>query len=191
MREKILVEISGRLIHLSQYFFFFLFGKNYKLKKLRQLTEVKEFATRETLTLRIGPREIPKVRIVGPTREQTQVEISLTDAIFLRIKAPVRISGNLEGTPGAILIGPQGKVELKKGVIIPWRHIHCSPRESKTLGFKNGDLVSVEVRGKRALVFHNVKVRVDKNYRLCLHLDTDEGNACGITKKGEGIILKT
>ena len=123
-------------------------------------------------------------------QEQTQIEISMTDAINLRIIPPVRMSGDLKGTPGAILIGPKGQIELKQGLIIAARHIHCRRDEAEELGLKNGDVISIRVEGKRGVVFNNVKVRVRDDYKLCLHLDTDEGNAAGISKVGEGYLIK-
>ena len=190
MNKKILIEVSARHIHLSRGDLEPLFGKSYQLKKLRILPTTKQFAAKETLGIQAGSKKIPNVRIVGPLRKKTQIELSITDAIKLGINPPIRLSGNLKGTPGITLISPKRKIKLKSGVIIAQRHIHCNSKEAKELGFKDGDLVPVEVKGKRALIFHNVKVRVNKNWRLCLHLDTDEGNAAGIIKKGEGIILK-
>jgi len=131
------------------------------------------------------------VRIVGPVRKATQVELALTDAIRLGIKAPVRTSGNIKGTSGAVLVGPKGELKIREGVIIAKRHIHCTPKEAKELKVKDGDLVSVKVKGKRALTFHEVRIRVSEDYKLCMHIDTDEGNAAGIFKKGKGIIINS
>lgn len=189
MAKKILVEISARHIHLSQKNLEILFGKGYKLKELRKLPTTNQFATKETLNIKVGSEKISKVRIVGPLRKKTQVELSITDAINLGINPPIRKSGNLKGTPGIILISSRRRIKLKSGVIIPWRHIHCNPKEAKMLNLKEGKLVSIEVRGKKSLIFHNVKVRVNDEWKLVLHLDTDEGNAAGITRKGNGEIL--
>ncbi len=189
MAKKIPIEVSARHIHLSQNDLEALFGRGYKLNRLKQLTQMSDFAAKETLDIQVGSEKIKKIRIVGPTRKETQVELSTTEAIFLRISPPIKKSGNLKGTPGIILIGPKRKIKIKKGVIIPWRHIHCSPKEIKKIGLKGGMMVSVRVKGDRSLTFHNVVVRVNKNYRLCMHLDTDEGNAAGIIKKGIGIVI--
>jgi len=208
MNPKIPIEISARHIHLSRKDLEKLFGKNHKLKKKKDLTQPGQFAAQETLTIRVSESErrtkmktkfsspiqnrkkkIKNVRIVGPLRKKTQVEIAWTDAVNLSIKVPIRKSGNLAKTPGIDLMGPKGKLRLKEGIIIPWRHIHLNPGEAKRLKVKNGDLVSVRIKGKRAVTFHNVLIRVDKNYKPSFHLDTDEGNAAGIMKKGQGKLI--
>ncbi|MGA2417926.1 MAG: PduL/EutD family phosphate acyltransferase, partial [Candidatus Staskawiczbacteria bacterium] len=130
-----------------------------------------------------------RIRVVGPLREQTQVEISLTDAVGSGLMPPVRLSGNLQGSAGVILEGPEGRVELTEGLIVAQRHLHCSEAQAKKLGLKTGDRVSVRVEGERPIVFENIAVRVRDDYKLCLHLDTDEGNAAGINKTGEGFLL--
>lgn len=190
MEKRIPIEVSVRHIHLSQNDLEVLFGKDYQLKRLRNLTQSGEFAAKETLDVQANSRKISKVRIIGPVREKTQVELSHTDAIFLRVDPIVRDSGDIEGTPGAVLIGPKKKIKIKKGVINTWRHIHCSPKQAKELGFKNRMLVSVETKGTCSLVFHNVKVFIKANSQLSMHLDTDEGNATCIVKKGEGYLLR-
>jgi len=183
------IEISGRHAHLCQRDLEKLFGINYKLKKLRDLTLIGEFAAQETLILKNGEQEIGGVRIIGPLREQTQVEVSLTDIFRLKMEPVIRSSGDLNETPGIILIGPNGQVRLEQGVIVAQRHIHLDAKTARDWGLKHGDLVSVETKGKRGLVFHQVLIRVADNYRPCMHLDTDEGNACAITKKGNGKVL--
>ena len=191
--RKIPIEISARHIHLSQKDLEALFGKGYQLKKLRELSQIGEFAAKERIdiqnSLEPNARKIPNVRILGPVRDQTQVELSHTDAIFLKVKPVVRESGDLKGTPGIILIGPRGKIKIKEGVISAWRHIHCSPKESQELGLKNKMLVSVKAMGIRSITFHKVMVQVKPNYRLYMHLDTDEGNAASIVKKGIGYLI--
>jgi len=186
---KIPIEVSARHIHLCQKDLEALFGREYQLKKLRQLTQPCDFSAEETLDIEANGKKISKMRIIGPAREKTQVEISLTDAIFLGLATSFKDSGDVDETPGINLIGPSGQIKIEEGVIIPWRHIHCHPDEAEKLGLKNNEFVSVEVKGDRRIVFYNVKVRVDKDYKLCMHLDTDEGNAAGIDRKGEGIIL--
>ncbi len=189
MYKKIPIEVSARHVHLSQKDLEKLFGKGYKLKKLRQLTQSCDFAAKETLDIEANGKKILKMKIVGPTREKTQIEISLTDAIYLKLATSFKDSGDIDETPGINLIGPDKQIKIEEGVIIPWRHIHCTPAEAKELGLKNGEFVSVEVKGDRAVIFHNVKIRVRNDYKLCLHLDTDEGNAAGIDRKGEGFLL--
>ncbi len=189
MKNRIPIEISARHIHLSQKDIDILFGENYQLKKFKDLTESPEFAAQETLDIFYNGKRISGVRIIGPSRNETQVEISLTDAINLGLNPPIKVSGDLEGTPGLVLIGSRGKVELKKGVIIAWRHIHCNPHEAEKLGFKDRMMVSVKCGGDKGLTFHNVIIRVDQDDKLCMHLDTDEGNAAGIIKRGEGELI--
>ncbi len=190
MNQRIPIEVSARHIHLSQKDLEALFGKNYKLKKLRQLTQPCDFAAEETVNLKVNSKILKNIRIVGPTRDKTQVEISMTDAINLGINPCIRNSGDIKGTPGAILISPKKKIVFKEGIIIAARHIHCATNEAKELGLKNGMVVSVKIDGKRGIIFNNVLIRVKDDYKLCLHLDTDEGNAAGIDKKGKGLLLK-
>lgn len=189
MNKKVPIEISARHIHLSQKDLEVLFGKGYQLKKLRKLSQADDFAAQETLDIKIGSKVIKKLRIVGPVRKETQIELSITDAFSLGIIPPLRLSGDIKETPGAILIKSKKKLKIKKGVIIAKRHLHCSPQQAKRLKLKNGMSVSVKIKGERALIFDNVKVRVKKGYNLCLHLDTDEGNAAGIIKKEKGEII--
>lgn len=187
--NKIPVEVSARHCHLSKEDKEKIFGENYELTKLKQLTQPSDFACKETIDIKLGEKEIKNIRVVAPEREKTQVEISLTDAVGSGVIVPIKMSGDLAGSVGAMLIGPVGQTEIKQGVIIAKRHIHCSPAEARKLGLKDGDNVSVKVKGDRSIIFEDVAVRTGENYKLCLHLDTDEGNAGGINKSGEGIIL--
>ncbi len=189
MDKRVPIEVSARHIHLSQKGLERLFGIGYQLKKLRKLSQADDFAAKERIDIKIGDKVIRKVRILGPVREKTQIEISLTDAINLRIKVPLRLSGNIKGTPGAVLIRPKKKLRIKEGVIIAQRHLHCSPKEAEMLKLRKGTSLSVKIKGQRGVTFHNVKVRIKAGYKLCLHLDTDEGNAAGITRKGIGEII--
>ena len=189
IKEKIPIEVSARHIHISQNDLEKLFGKGYKLKKFKQLSQASDFAAKEKLDIQNGKIKFSGIRIVGPPREKTQVELSITDAIKLGIKPILRESGDVKGTPGIILINKKKKIKIREGVIIPLRHIHCSPKEAKRLGLKNGEMVSIKIEGKRGITFHNVKVRVKENYRLCMHIDTDEGNAAGINKKAKGFLI--
>ena len=193
MNRKIPIQISARHIHLSQKDLEALFGKGYQLRKLRDLSQSEEFMAEETIDIQknldLDARKILKMRVLGPIRNQTQIELSHTDAIFLGINPIVRKSGDLKKTPGAVLIGPKNKIKIKEGVINAWRHMHCNPKEAKELGLKDGILVSVKTSGICSITFHKVIVRVKPNYRLCMHLDTDEGNASCMIKKGEGYLL--
>lgn len=194
MKTKILgkvpIEVSARHIHLCPEDLNKLFGKGYKLEKFKPLSQPGMFAAKERVALRNKDKTIENVRIIGPCRKQTQIELSLTDAFNLGLNVPVKDSGSLENTPGITIIGPKGKVILEKGVIASRRHIHVSDQEAKQLELENKQVVWVEARGPRALIFKNVLVRVDPEFSLSMHVDTDEGNAAGINKKGEGIILK-
>jgi putative phosphotransacetylase len=189
MDKKVLIEISARHIHLCQKDLEALFSKGYKLKKLKKLSQADDFAAKERINIKIGKGIIKNVRVVGPMRKETQIEISLTDAFNVGVKPVLRLSGNLKETPGAILIKGKKKVEIKQGVIIAQRHLHCSPEKAKLLKLKNGTSISIKAEGKRGITFHNVKVRVKRGYKLSLHLDTDEGNSAGIIKKGKGKII--
>lgn len=185
---KIPVEVSARHCHLSKPDLEKLFGAGHELTKLKQLSQPADFACEETVDLQVGSKKFEKVRVVGPLREQTQIEISMTDAVGAGVIPPVRLSGDLKGSAGAILTGPAGIVELKEGLIVARRHIHCATDEAKKLDLRRGQLVSVEIKGQRALTFHCVEIRVKDDYKLCLHLDTDEGNSAGINKVGEGTL---
>lgn len=183
------IETSGRHIHLSKKDLEKLFGKNYKLKKMKDLYQPSDFAAEETVDIQGEGTRVLTLRVIGPIRSRTQVELSRTDAIYLGMAVPLRESGDIKGAPGAVLSGPENKVKIKEGVINSQRHIHCSVAEAKKLGLKNRMMVSVQTEGQSPVTFHNVLVKADKNYRLCMHLDTDEGNAAGIIRKGKGKIL--
>jgi len=189
MNKKVLIEISARHIHLCQKDLEALFGKGYELKQFKKLSQADDFAAKEKIDIKMGNKIVKGVRIVGPVRKETQVEISLTDSFNVRVKPALRLSGNLKGTPGAILIKGKRRIKIKRGVIIAQRHLHCSLEEAKLLKLKNASLISVKVEGKRGITFHSIRVRVKQGYKLFLHLDTDEGNSAGILKKGKGKIV--
>jgi len=186
---KIPVEVSARHCHLSKDDLEKLFGIGYELKKLKQLSQPADFACEEIIDIIVGSKKFEKVRVVGPLREQTQVEISLTDAIGSGVIPQIRLSGDLNGTSPVTLVGPKGTLDLKEGLIVAKRHIHCATEEAKKHKFKNGDIVSVEIKSDRPVIFENVILRVRDDYKLYMHLDTDEGNSAGINKIGEGIII--
>ena len=187
---KVPVEVSARHCHLSKADLQKLFGAGHELTKIKQLSQPSDFACEETVDVQAGSKKFEKVRIVGPVREQTQVEISLTDAVGSGVLAPVRLSGDLKGSSPVVLRGPAGSVELSEGLIIAKRHIHCATEKAKKLKLKAGDIVSVQVEGGRAIIFENVIVRTKDDYDFSMHIDTDEGNAAGINKIGEGYIVK-
>ena len=171
---------SNRHIHLSAQDIDLLFGKGYALRPDRQLSQPGQFAAVETVSI-VGPKSrIDNVRVLGPARGKTQVEILMTDAFKLGIQPVVRISGDIEGTPGATIIGPAGSVELTSGVIVAMRHVHLSAEQAVYLGLKNGDLVSIKKEGVRALIFEKVPIRCGAGHYLELHLDMEEANAGGI-----------
>lgn len=182
------VGVSNRHIHLSQEHLEVLFGKGYSLTPLKDLSQPGQFACKELLTI-IGPslRPIENVRVLGPLRKQSQVEISRTDSFVLKVKPPVRESGNLAGSAPITIVGPKGVVTLQEGCIIANRHIHMSEEEGAAFGLKDCDYVTVEVGGERRTTFYDVQVRVNKAFRLEMHIDTDDANAAGI---GNGARVK-
>ncbi len=176
------IEVSARHVHLSKADLEKLFGSGYVLSKLKDLSQTGQFAAKETVKL-AGPLAImDRVRVLGPCRKETQIEVSATDAKFLGLEPPVRDSGELEGTPGIKIIGPIGELQVKRGVIVALRHIHMEPEVAKNLGLKDSDRVKVDVSGARDLLFENILVRVDPSFKLAMHIDTDEANAAGIGK---------
>ena len=185
---EIPVGVSNRHIHLSTEDLETLFGKGYELTPLKELSQPGQYACKEVLTI-VGPslRPIENVRVLGPVRRSSQVEISATDSYVLKVKPPVRESGNITGSAPIRIIGPKGVVELSEGCIIANRHIHMSPDDAKYFSVADGDTVTVDVEGKRRTRFFDVQVRVHKDFRLEMHIDTDDANACGI---GNGFKVK-
>ncbi|MCK9221722.1 MAG: phosphate propanoyltransferase [Limnochordia bacterium] len=179
--DTIPVGVSVRHVHICQADLEKLYGPGASLHKLRDLYQPGEFAAEETVTL-IGPRmrSIENVRILGPMRVRTQVEVSRTDAITLGLNPPVRPSGNLAGSAAITLVGPAGSITLKESCILANRHIHMTSIEAALFGVEDDDLVEVEVAGEKALVFRRVQVRVKDTFKLQMHLDTDDANAAGI-----------
>lgn len=183
------VGVSSRHIHLSAEHMEILFGCGHQLNKMKDLSQVGEFAAQETVTL-VGPKGVlPHVRILGPIRKRTQLEISLTDGYILGIKPPVRDSGQLLGTPGLVVAGPAGGLNLQEGVICAGRHLHVNQQEATDLGVADGQRVAVEIGGVRGGSLGNILVRVHDNFRLELHIDTDEANAFCL-KSGDTVILQ-
>jgi len=190
--KKVLVEISSRHVHLSEKDFKKLFGKEKKLNKIANLSQPGEFASNQVVSLSNEEKEIKNVRIVGPFRKYSQVEISFTDAYNLNLKhfPKIRLSGDLKGTSKIKVIGEKGNLDIS--CIIAKRHLHIFEKEAKELGIKNNENVVIKIKGEREVLFKEVITRVSKNYKMAVHLDTDEGNAAGIIKKTFGeLILKT
>lgn len=178
---KILIETSARHIHLSRSNFEVLFGSGAELTVQKELSQPGEFLSTARLEV-VGPKnKFAKVAVLGPLRAQTQVEVSLTDSINLGLTVPIRSSGDLAGTPGCILIGPNGRLEIPYGVIIAKRHIHMDPGSAKDYNLSNGQIVKTAVHtAHRSLTFENVIVRISENFAPAMHIDTDEANAAGI-----------
>lgn len=192
MENKVLVEISARHVHVSQQDLETLFGKGYELTVKKMLSQPGQFACEERVKV-IGTKgEFPAVSILGPCRKETQVELSLTDARSIGVTAPVRESGDIEGSGTCKLVGPAGEVELTKGVIAAKRHIHATTADAEKMGLENGEIVSVEIptSNGRNLTFGDVVVRVSDSYALAMHIDTDEANAAGMAPNTIGTVIK-
>ncbi len=189
--DTVPVGVSNRHIHLSTEDLETLFGKGYELTPIKDLSQPGQFACKETLTI-VGPslRPIENVRVLGPVRKASQVEISRTDSFTLKVKPPVRESGDIAGSAPVTIIGPKGVVTLKEGCIIANRHIHMSTDEGAAFGLTDGQYVDVEVSGERRTKFYDVQVRVHKDFRLEMHIDTDDANAAGIGNGAKVKIVK-
>lgn len=187
---KVPIAVSARHAHLSSTTIRKLFGEGYELRVRNWLSQTGQFSAEETVSL-IGPRgRLDNVRLMGPPRKRDQVELSRSDECALGISAPLRISGDLSHTPGLQIVGPGGCVTLQSGVITARRHIHMSPAEAQRLGLRDGQTVSVNVDSNgRDLIFGDVIVRTAPDFRLELHLDTDEANAAGVTNGDSGEIV--
>src|SRR5438067_8756142 len=179
--HPLVVNVSARHMHVTPADLEVLFGAGAKLTKLKDLYQEGEFASEQLVTL-VGPRQriIPNVRILGPMRNYTQVELSYTDGIYLGLDLPLRISGNHEGTPGITILGPKGAVNLSKGVIRAERHVHMSTQDMNYYGVKDGDCLKLKIDGPCGVTFDRVKVRYHPKVILEVHIDTDEGNACDL-----------
>jgi putative phosphotransacetylase len=178
--KQVPIGISARHIHLSRDHIDILFGKGYELTVLKDLSQPGQFAANETVSVQ-GPKgRMDKIRILGPARSLTQLEISRTDSFPLGVQPPVRESGKIEGTPGIRVFGPAGDVELDRGVIIAARHIHFHTSDAEKWGIRDKQLLKVKTNGDRPVIFEDVLARVSDNYALDFHIDTDEGNAAGV-----------
>ena len=178
------VGVSNRHIHLSQADVERLFGPGYQLTKKKELMGG-QFASNEMCTIvGLKLRAIENVRILGPVRSKSQVEISATDARTLGVKAPLRQSGDTKGSGAIALVGPKGVVYLNEGCIVAARHIHMAPADANAARLKDGDFVSVRMGDERGAILDNVKIRVDESFTLEMHIDTDEANACSV-KQGD------
>jgi putative phosphotransacetylase len=175
------VHASARHMHLSRPDLEELFGPGYELTVDRPLFQEGNFAAKEMVTL-VGPRSrlISNLRVLGPLRSRSQVELAFTDAVSLGLDIPIRLSGDIAGTPGAYIMGPRGVIKLQEGVIRAAIHVHMNPTEAAHFGVKQGDLMKLRVGGDAGITFNRVHVRVDERSKLNVHMDTDEANACGL-----------
>lgn len=187
IRTEVPVGVSARHIHLDIDHLKILFGEDYQLTQLKLLSQPGQYAAEETVELK-GPKgKIPKVRVLGPVRPQTQVEITATDARKLGMKAPVRTSGDLKGTPGITITGPKGEITISEGVIIADRHVHMTPFDAKCFRVTDGQKVKLFADGEKGGILHNVTIRVSDKYALDCHIDTDDASAFQIN---QGQLLK-
>lgn len=174
------VGISNRHIHLSQADLDQLFGAGYQLTPMKELSQPGQFACKETVTI-CGPKgAIEKVRVLGPVRKETQIEIVAGDCFKLGVKAPAKLSGDLAGTPGITVVGPRGSVQTAQGLIVAQRHIHMAPADAQAYGVQDGQIVKIRVSGLRGGIYDNVAIRVTTSSKLECHLDTEEANAMGV-----------
>ena len=188
-KEKVLVEVSARHAHLSDADLETLFGKGYQLTPKKDLSQPGQFACEEKVTIK-GARGELKLSVLGPTRKATQIELSLTDARTVGVKALIRESGDIAGTNGIIVAGPCGEIEIKEGVIAAKRHIHMTPKDAEYYGVTNGQIVSVKVETEdRTTTFGDTVIRVSESYALAMHIDTDEANAAGVSGMAMGEII--
>lgn len=185
MSEEIIIETSARHIHLSKEHIDVLFGEGYQLTVKKYLSQPDQFACEERVTVKGPKRQLENVSILGPARSKTQVELSATDCRSLGIDVVIRESGDVAGSPGCTLIGPNGQLQLDEGVVVAKRHIHMKTEDAKRFGVKDKQIVSVKANSEeRSLTFDNVVVRVNDDYALAMHIDTDESNAAYGVKTG-------
>jgi putative phosphotransacetylase len=187
--KQVPIAASNRHIHLSAEHVERLFGKGYQLTKFKDLSQPNQFAAKETVTL-IGPKgKISNVRVLGPARGLTQVEVSLFDGYILGVKPPIRHSGDIKGTAPITIQGPRGQIQIHEGLICAARHIHMHTSDGETFGVSNGDYVQVKTGGERGVIFTNVLIRVSPKYKLEMHIDIDEANAANIQNGQPGEIV--
>ncbi|MCX6823282.1 MAG: phosphate propanoyltransferase [candidate division SR1 bacterium] len=186
---RIPIGISNRHVHLSPADVEKVFGKGYQLTKFKDITQPGQFACNETVTL-LGPKgKMEHVRVVGPTRKESQIEIMLGDNFVLGTNAPVRVSGEFSDGENISLLGPAGECFVSKGMIASQRHLHCTIAEAEDMGLKNGDMIKIKIPGPRGLIFEQVAVRARDDYALDFHIDIEEANAAGVKPGDWGEIV--
>lgn len=188
--SEIPVGVSNRHVHLSQRDLNILFGEGYQMTKMKDLSQPGQYACKETLTICGGKGAIEKVRILGPTRSKTQVEVLAGDCFKLGVVSHTRLSGDLHKTPGITLIGPKGSVQLEEGLIVAQRHIHMTPEDAKSLGVVDGQVVSIKFDDLRGGIYSNVAIRANGDSKLECHIDTEEANAMNISSSSKINIIK-
>jgi len=190
-KPNLLVNISARHMHITQENLEILFGPGAKLTVMKGLYQEGQFASEQTVTI-IGPRHrtITNMRILGPCRTLNQIELAFTDGIAMGIDLPVKMSGDVKGTPGCIVLGPKGHVELKEGVIRAMRHVHMHPRDAEYYGVTQGERMLLDVRSGCPMKFDDVVCRIDPAFKLEVHIDTDEGNACDLPNATQVELIK-
>jgi propanediol utilization protein len=188
---NLVVNISARHCHLTQADVDILFGKGYQLTELKRLYQSTDFAANETVAV-VGPRQriIPGVRILGPCRKFSQVELSFTDSISLGIDIPVKLSGDIEGTPGCLLIGPKGSLVMPNGVIRAERHVHMGPKDCEYYGVRHLDRMNLRIEGPCPTTLEGLLVRMNPDWKLEVHIDTDEANASDLTHATKVTLVK-
>jgi len=187
--NEIPIESSARHVHLCQSDIDKLFGLGYRLTPKKDLSQPGQFLCEERVELVTGKSEISNVAILGPVRSKTQVEISITDARVLKINPPIHLSGNLDCAEDIFIISGKKMIEAKTSVIVAQNHIHMTPEDADKLGVYDGQCVRIQVNSDRAVIFDKVPIRIDKNFKLAMHIDFDEANGCNLTKNGFGRIL--
>ncbi|PKM92600.1 MAG: hypothetical protein CVU80_02520 [Elusimicrobia bacterium HGW-Elusimicrobia-4] len=187
-KKPVVVNVSNRHLHICAVDLEKLFGDGYKLTKIKDLMQPGEFASKETVMIKGIKGEIKNVRVLGPVRKATQIEISRTDSFTLGINAPLKVSGDTKNSAPISVTGPNGLIEIKESCVIAKRHVHMTPADAEFFQLKDGEIIRVKVEGERGLVFDNVVARVRQDMALEFHVDTDEANAAGI-KNGDKVVI--
>ncbi|MFD0698008.1 phosphate propanoyltransferase [Paenibacillus sp. GCM10027628] len=191
IKSAIPIGVSARHAHLSKEHLAALFGSGYELTKKADLSQPGQFAANETVLI-AGPKgSIERVRILGPVRGATQVEVSKTDSVKLGLEPPLRESGDIKGSSPVTIVGPKGSIHISEGLIVAQCHIHMTPDDAAAFGVENGELVQVQTQGMRPIIFEKVLIRVSERYKLEMHIDTDEANAAFLTTGDTGTLIKS